>query len=408
MTDDANAPRSWVASRLALAAATSSRFGRPCRPAHAASWDPRIEPLCRGSRNCAAAKFEHPVPGRLPLRRRVQTRASRSTRDSLSADDKADLQRGQSQLRSIGLLGDDVDLIDSTSSLQTSGAPRQVRPEDEACHRARQEDRRRHEGHARGRAHARAAGPALRPHQAPTEADRATTREPVRRWSKVTPCACSCSTSVNCRTRHAQAVRAVPRPPAPHQALAENVRAGRARCAQRLVPDPVHAGPAMLEVVEAVNGQKAIDGLFRDPPKADSAFLTPSTLVDDSSLTKVATPTLAGRRACRRQARCVRSLLALSDAGGEVGSGRGARHRRRLGRRRDGDLQARRTTLHPHDLRRPHEGEPPARSATRSSSGRLQGRRERRVCRTTGRGRPSRHVTPAARPPRPTTAHSPR
>jgi hypothetical protein len=60
-----------------------------------------------------------------------------------------------------------------------------------------------------------------------------------------------------------------------------------------LFQSPYTFGPLMLEVVEAIRGGKAIDGLFRTPPEADSAFLAPSTLVDHSKLTKVAAPTLA-------------------------------------------------------------------------------------------------------------------
>ena len=60
-----------------------------------------------------------------------------------------------------------------------------------------------------------------------------------------------------------------------------------------LFQTPYTLGPLMLDVVQAVNGKKAIDALFGDPPAADSAFLTPSTLVDGAKLAKVATPTLA-------------------------------------------------------------------------------------------------------------------
>ena len=82
------------------------------------------------------------------------------------------------------------------------------------------------------------------------------------------------------------------------QALTETRAQGVPDALTVLFQSPYTLGPLMLQVVEAFKGRKAIDGLFRDPPKADSAFLTPSTLVDHSSLKKVVTPTLAaGERA---------------------------------------------------------------------------------------------------------------
>jgi hypothetical protein len=65
-----------------------------------------------------------------------------------------------------------------------------------------------------------------------------------------------------------------------------------------LFESPYSLGPLMLELVQATKGERAIDGLFRAPPTADSAYLTPSTLVDASRVTNVSPPALqAGERA---------------------------------------------------------------------------------------------------------------
>ena len=77
------------------------------------------------------------------------------------------------------------------------------------------------------------------------------------------------------------------------QALAETRAQGVPDSLSVLFQSPYTLGPSMLDVAQAAEGKQAIDGLFRDPPKADSAFLTPWTLVDDSKITKVATPKLA-------------------------------------------------------------------------------------------------------------------
>src|SRR3954471_7574008 len=80
--------------------------------AHAASWDPRVEPIAREVEKLRGLEFEHPVPvdflSNAAFNKRIAV-----TRDTMSADDKTQLERAQSQLRSIGLLGDDVDLIEA-------------------------------------------------------------------------------------------------------------------------------------------------------------------------------------------------------------------------------------------------------------------------------------------------------
>ena len=77
----------------------------------------RVEPIAREVEKLRGLEFEHPVPVDFLSEPRSR-RTSRSTANKLSADDKKEIARAQSQLRSIGLLADDVDLIDALSSLR--------------------------------------------------------------------------------------------------------------------------------------------------------------------------------------------------------------------------------------------------------------------------------------------------
>ena len=148
---------------LAVVMATTPEWRAPRRRLQRPR-DPRIN-RSRMSREAARSRVRASGPGRLPERSSVREDVT-IDRNKLSPSDKEDIERAQLQLRSIGLLGDDVDLIDALTSLQTSARWR-VRPGDQARDRPRQEARRRQEGQ-RARAHVRVAGSALQPDQAPT------------------------------------------------------------------------------------------------------------------------------------------------------------------------------------------------------------------------------------------------
>ena len=118
---DSRCERSEVVASSSLSLAVATAVGLVDVPsAHAASWDPRIEPIARAVEKLRGLKFEHPVPvdflSVAAFKKNIAVNPKK-----LSADDKEQIQRAQSQLRSIGLLPDDVDLIDATSSLRTSG-----------------------------------------------------------------------------------------------------------------------------------------------------------------------------------------------------------------------------------------------------------------------------------------------
>jgi hypothetical protein len=57
---------------------------------------------------------------------------------------------------------------------------------------------------------------------------------------------------------------------------------------------PYALGPPMLDVVISQRHDKGVDALFREPPAADAAFLTPTSLFDGSKVKAVAVPKVIG------------------------------------------------------------------------------------------------------------------
>ena len=259
--------------------------------AHAASWDPRVEPIAREVEKLRGLDFDHPVPvdflGDAAFNKSVAV-----TRASMSADDKAQLTRAQSQLRSIGLLRDDVDLIDALSSLQTTGTLAKYDPETQrATVRGKKIDGATKVTLAHELTHAlqdqqfdltKMQKAATRSHS--SDAFRALVEGDARRVQLLYVDQLS-----NAERRQYESFQSS----GADRALAETRANGVPDSLSVLFQSPYTLGPSMLDVAQAVDGKDAIDDLFRDPPKADSAFLSPWTLVDDGKLTKVSTPTLA-------------------------------------------------------------------------------------------------------------------
>ena len=318
--------------------------------AHAASWDPRVEPIAREVEKLRGLEFEHPVPVDF-LSDAAFSKSGAVTRDTMPADDKAELIRVEFQLRSIGLFRDDVDLIDAISSLQTSGTLAKYEPKT-----GRATVRGKKIGAATKVTLAHELTHALQDqHFDLTKLLKAATRShssgALRALVRATPDACSCSTPISCRTPNAGRTS--------RSRLRVRIkrwrrrRRRRARFAQRLFQSPYTLGPSMLDVAQAAEGEQAIDGLFRNPPKADTAYLTPWTLVDDSKVTKVAPPELAADETPEGKLDVFGSfvlyltLAARSDPVAALGVVDGW----------GGDAMVtfkRGNTLHPHHLRRSH------------------------------------------------------
>ena len=281
------------------------------------------------SRSCAASEFEHPVPVDF-LSEAAFKKSVTIDRSKLSPSDMEDIERAQLQLRSIGLLGDDVDLIDALTSLQTSGALAKYDP---ATKRAT----------VRGKKLDGARKVTLAHELTHTLQDQHFNLIKLQRAADRNHSSDALKALVEGDAVRVQQLYAADLPAAERNEYQQSQVAGSngtlADLRAQGVPDslsvlfqtPYTLGPLMLDVVHAVKGEQAIDGLFRDPPAADSAFLTPSTLVDGATLTKVAPPTLADGERGEGQARRVRPVRALPDARLALGSGYRARDRRRLG-----------------------------------------------------------------------------
>src|SRR4051794_6215781 len=103
-----------AATGVAGAKATSTTAPTP------AKWDRRIEPIAHQVEKLRKLDFEHPVAieflGEAAFEKKVSV-----DKGKLSAADKRSAERSQSQLRAVGLIGPDVDLLDATSDLQKSG-----------------------------------------------------------------------------------------------------------------------------------------------------------------------------------------------------------------------------------------------------------------------------------------------
>ncbi len=259
--------------------------------AHAASWDPRVEPIAREVEKLRGLEFKHPVPVDF-LSDAAFSKSVAVTRDTMPADDKAELIRAQFQLRSIGLLRDDVDLIDAISSLQTSGTLAKYEPKTErATVRGKKIDAATKVTLAHELTHAlqdqhfdltKLLKAATRSHS--SGALRALVEGDARRVQLLY--ADQLSDAERRQNESFQTSGA-------DQALAETRAGNVPDSLSVLFQSPYTLGPSMLDVAQAAEGKRAIDGLFRNPPRADTAYLTPWTLVDDSKVTKVAPPELA-------------------------------------------------------------------------------------------------------------------
>src|SRR3954471_12139198 len=83
-------------------------------------WDPRIAPIAHEVEKLRKLFFEHPVAVKFLSDAAFEKKVG-VDKGKLTAADKREARQAQSQLRAVGLIGNDVDLLDATSSLQKSG-----------------------------------------------------------------------------------------------------------------------------------------------------------------------------------------------------------------------------------------------------------------------------------------------
>lgn len=253
-------------------------------------------PIAKQVEQLRGLKFEHPVPiaflSEAAFEQKVTVKQGK-----LSADDKAEVKRAEAQLRSVGLLAGDVNLIDAVSSLRTAGALAYYDPKTKrATVRGKVLDAATKVTLAHELTHA-----LQDQHFDLVELQRAADRNHSSDALK----ALVEGDAVRVQQLYADQL---PGDERAQYDKTRNAAAGNALDEARAkgVPDslvtifqsPYTLGPLMLQVVKATKGEHAIDGLFRDPPTTDSAYLTPTTLVDGAKPTKVAPPALAaGERA---------------------------------------------------------------------------------------------------------------
>ena len=303
----------------------------------------------------------------------------------LTKQDKADIERAQGQLRAIGLIGPDVDIVDAMSSLQTSGVLAFYDPEtkkitvkgksiDDPATRVTVA----HElTHALQDQH-------FDLQKLEKEAAKAHASTPLRTVVE--------GDAVRIQDDYADSLSQADqdayeqeRSSTSEQARSEVDAKGVPESLSVLFEAPYDLGPTMLQAVIAKEGEHGIDGLFEHPPTTDASYLTPSTLLEHRVFKDVAPPRPLRGREALRHARRVRRLRAVPGARLTPRSRRGAHRRRRLGRRLDdhvhppgqhlppGAVRGQDWRRHQHDRRR--AGAVGRGDAAGRGAGRQQGRR---------------------------------
>src|SRR5262245_38676415 len=94
----------------AVAGAKTSPSTTPTTAPTPKRWDPRIAPIAKQVEKLRKLKFEHPVAVTFLSDAAFEKKVA-VDKGKLTKDDKRDAERAQSQLRAVGLIGADVDLL---------------------------------------------------------------------------------------------------------------------------------------------------------------------------------------------------------------------------------------------------------------------------------------------------------
>jgi hypothetical protein len=279
---------------VGVTGATADVAGAKATPTTAPTpkrWDPRIEPIAHEVEKLRKLDFEHPVAveflGDAAFEKKVAV-----DKGKLSASEKRSAERSQSQLRAVGLIGPDVDLLDATSSLQKSGvlayyenATKSITVKGKDVDDVATRVTLAHElTHALQDQHfdlAKLQRKAAKTHSG-TVLRTVVEGDAVRIQDDY----------VDTLSKDEQSKYATDTAQRSDDARTEANDAGVPESLSVLFEAPYDLGPIMLAAVLAERKDAGIDELFRDPPTSDSAYLTPSTLLDDSRFTTVPTPKL--------------------------------------------------------------------------------------------------------------------
>ena len=276
---------------LAAPTTTTAAVGAPT------TWDPRLQPIASKVAELRGLEFDHAVPAEFLTDAAFEKKVA-VDKGKLSKQDKREIERAQGQLRAVGLIGPDVDIVDALSSLQTSGVLAYYNPKtkkitvkgtttDDVATRVTLA----HElTHALQDLH-------FDLQKLQKTATKAQASTPLRTLVE--------GDAVRIQQAYVDSLSPTDQD-AYHSEQATKGVTARAEIAAKGVPEtlsvlfeaPYDLGQTMLDAVIAKEKVAGVDALFANPPTADAAFLTPSTLLEHRVFTEVDPPALTkGERA---------------------------------------------------------------------------------------------------------------
>ena len=264
--------------------------------ATAPKWDPRVAPIARKVEKLRGLDFLQPV-GVEYLSDAAFAKRVALDQGKLDASDKADLRRSQSQLAAIGLLPPGVDLVGAVSSLQSSGVLAYYDPKTKRVV-------------VRGQELTPATEVTLAHELTHALQDQHFNLKRMRSVAEREHASAALTALVEGDARRVDQLYAAQLPAARRTSYEQSRAEDSSRASDAIhaagVPDslvvlfqsPYLLGPPMLEVAESLDGKDAVDELFREPPRSESAFLTPTSLADGDDTVGVDRPKLRdGERA---------------------------------------------------------------------------------------------------------------
>lgn len=279
-----------VVAMSALAPAASATSTATTAPVPK-QWDPRLKPIADKVAELRHLEFDHPVAAKFLDDAAFEKKVA-VDRSKLTKEDKESIARSQGQLRAVGLIGSDVDLLDAVESLQQSGVLAYYDPKtkqitvkgsdlDEVSTRVTVA----HElTHALQDQHfdlEKLSKAAVKVHG--TTALQTVVEGDARRIENAYEATLSDADQQEHATQRATLGR---------EAQTEIAAKGVPDTMSVLFQAPYLLGPSMLMAVIAKDEEKGVDALFEDPPVADASFVTPSTLLDHRTFQTVARPAL--------------------------------------------------------------------------------------------------------------------
>ncbi len=263
-----------------------------------AAWDARIKPIAVKVEALRGLKFDHPVEVDFLSDAAFEKKVA-IDKGKLSKQDKQEIETTQSQLRAVGLIGAGVDIVDATSSLQTSGVLAYYDPKakkvtvkgssvDDVGLRVTLA----HElTHALQDQHfdlQNLERSAARTPDASTPLRTLIEGDAVRVQRAYVDLLSQADQDAYRQEQEQQSATA----------QSEITSKGVPESLSVLFEAPYDLGPIMIDAVLAKQHESGVDALFRKPPTSDSSYLTPSTLLDGSRFKTVDPPKLAaGERA---------------------------------------------------------------------------------------------------------------